>query len=547
MSKGKPVSGRRPASHPRQKAASQPNTVTREIPVVSAGAREAEFRMLLDNVDIGVAHATRDGVFLYANPRFSLLLGATEMEDLTGLTLRTFIDLSNWNVLEEAFHRGAQCCTEGEMMIDGRESENPRTIRLSFLPLQNGSDTTIGIIATEVTELVEKTKALKESEASVHSLSARLLQVQDDERRKMARDLHDVTGQELAVAVMTLDGVKKTVGCANEEARKSLAGATDLLRRVESEIRTLSYVLHPPLLDEMGLRSALNWFVDGFTKRTGIEVEIETSESYPRSPKEIEIALFRVIQESLSNVLRHSGSRKAWVRLSVKNGSLQAEVEDRGKGIKDAKGDEGSRLTGSGVGIQSMKGRLEPFGGNLEVRFGSKGTTVNATIPLRREEASAQELAAGEPAVGVEPAAGSAAKSERQRVLIVDDHEVARRGIRDMFRDESDFEICGEAQDGVEALEKIRELSPDVVILDLNMPRMGGVSTAHRIRNWQNAPKVLIYTNHSLPEIAKFARAAGCHGLVLKSNASADLIRGLRAVLRGELFYNLDATRTQTA
>jgi len=79
------------------------------------------------------------------------------------------------------------------------------------------------------------------------------------------------------------------------------------------------------------------------------------------------------------------------------------------------------------------------------------------------------------------------------------------------------------------------------------MPRMGGVSTAHRIRNWQNAPKVLIYTNHSLPEIAKFARAAGCHGLVLKSNASADLIRGLRAVLRGELFYNLDATRTQTA
>jgi signal transduction histidine kinase len=460
VAKGKPVSKRQPALHqaakknaPRQKA----------NPSETLGRRDEEFRLLLDSIDIGVANATRDGKILYANPRFSVLLGATQSASLAGLKLRKFVQLSNWRALEEAFRRGAQFCTEGELMTYGRETEMPRTIRLSFLPLQTGSETTIGIIATEVTELLAKTKALEASEASVHSLSARLLQVQDDERRKMARDLHDVTGQELAVAVMMLDGLKKTVA-ANEDARKSLTEATDLLRRVESEIRTLSYVLHPPLLDEMGLRSALSWFIDGFTKRTAIEVEVQGSEDYPRAAKEIEIALFRVIQESLSNVMRHSGSRKAWVRLSAKDGSLHVEVEDRGKGIKSSAKGERSKTGASGVGIQSMRGRVEPFGGNLEVRTGSKGTTVIATIPIRS--------AAGTPQESIEHESGDLASGTgsgangRRRVLVVDDHEVARRGIRDMLRDESDFEVCGEAEDGLEALEKIRELSPDVVIMD---------------------------------------------------------------------------------
>lgn len=545
MAKGKTLSRRRPASGQKKGAiASQRNTAAREIPDRPTAIRNSEFQLLLDNLDIGVAHTTQDGDILYANPRFASLLGRSETGDLTGRNLRNFLDMSNWRVLEEALRRGAQSCTAGEITAFKSHSHAPQTIRLSFLPLENATDTTIGIVTTEVTQLVETTKALKESEASVHSLSARLLQVQDDERRKMARDLHDVTGQELAVAVMTLDGVRKTVGAANEEARKSLTEATDLLRRVESEIRTLSYVLHPPLLDEMGLRSALSWFVDGFTKRTGVEVEIQVGEGYPRSAKEIEISLFRVIQESLSNVLRHSGSRKAWVRLSVQDGALQAEVEDQGKGIKNRKAGGEPR---SGVGIQSMRGRLEPFGGNLEVRSGGKGTTVVARIPIRDAETSEIESAAIESGTAIQPAAATIARGLRRRVLIVDDHEVARRGIRDILGNESDMEICGEAENGFEALEKIRELSPDVVILDLNMPKMGGLSTANRIRDWDPAPKVLIYTNHSLPEIAKFARASGCHGLVLKSNASQDLIRGLRAVLRGDQFYDLENGKAQTA
>lgn len=547
MAKEKRVSRRRTASHHRKnEIASQRSKATDKNSAISP-VRNSELRLLLDNLDIGVAQTTQAGEILYANPRFATLLGQSSAKDLTGRNLRNSLDAFNWSVLAEALRRGAQCCTVAELTSIESHKEAPQTIRLSFLPLENEAGTTIGIVTTEVTQLVETTKALKESEASVHSLSARLLQVQDDERRKMARDLHDVTGQELAVAVMTLDGVRKIVGAASEEARKSLTDATDLLRRVESEIRTLSYVLHPPLLDEMGLQSALSWFIDGFVKRTGIEVEVQASTDYPRSAREIEISLFRVIQESLSNVLRHSGSRKAWIRLSVQDGSLQAEVEDHGKGIKSEKSGRGEKRLGAlGVGIQSMRERLEPLGGTLEVRSGSKGTTVVAKIPLSSAEATVESTEM-ESTTGTEPSVEPAARSARKRILVVDDHEVARRGIRDMLRDESDIEICGEAENGFEALEKIRELNPDVVILDLNMPKMGGLSTANRIRAWDPAPKVLIYTNHSLPEIAKFARASGCHGLVLKSNASQDLIRGLRAVLNGDQFYDLENVKAQTA
>src|SRR5262249_46392015 len=148
-------------------------------------------------------------------------------------------------------------------------------------------------------------------EASVHKMSARLLQVQDEERRRIARDLHDVTGQKLAVCVMSLDRLKGLPDTSGQDTQRSVTQSVNLLREVDSEIRTLSYLLHPPLLDEEGLESALLWFVDGFSKRTGIEVKTEISHGMPRFAMELEVAIFRVVQEALTNVFRHSGSPRA--------------------------------------------------------------------------------------------------------------------------------------------------------------------------------------------------------------------------------------------
>jgi two-component system NarL family response regulator len=133
-----------------------------------------------------------------------------------------------------------------------------------------------------------------------------------------------------------------------------------------------------------------------------------------------------------------------------------------------------------------------------------------------------------------------------KRILIVDDHEVARKGIRFLLNEEDDLEICGEAQDGLEAFDKVQRLSPDLVILDLNMPGGGGFSAANRIRNAGLTPKILIYTTHTFPGLERIARAADCDGFVVKANATQDLIRGIRAVLRGEEFYSSLNSKAQT-
>lgn len=492
------------------------------------------FRSLLDSLEVGVAIAERSGKLLYANPRFAELLTGSANEDVSGTELKNFVLSTSWDQLSDALSQGTQHHAEGEMVVLGTEGN--RTVHLSFSPAPQAAVNAVRLVATEVTELVAANLALKQSELSLQNMSTRLLQVQDEERRKMARDLHDVTGQELAACVMALDNVKNLADKPGADLQKAICESVELLRKVDGEIRTLSYLLHPPLLDEMGLSSALQWYIDGFVKRTGIGVKTELQEKLPRFAIEMEIAMFRVVQEALTNIFRHSGSQRAWVRVSAGQSQLEASIEDEGKGIDKRK--VGEKSTKAGVGIQSMRERLRPFDGTLEISSGRRGTKILATIPLIKEARTFSSQPATlkmnfEPEERGAPAAGSSAK----RILIADDHEVARKGIRVLLKDQEDLEICGEAKDGLDAVQKVRELVPDLVIMDLSMPHLNGFSALKEIRAAGFSPKVLVYTTHSYPDLQRVAQAAGCDGFVLKSNASHDLIRGVRTVLNGGKFY----------
>jgi two-component system, NarL family, sensor kinase len=501
------------------------------------------FRSLLDDLDIGIADATQDGEILYANSRFAKILGRGRGENLAGMNLRNFVAMRDWDALAAALREGAEHPLQGEMKVVEGESGALRTIRLSFSHLTSGKSSTVKIVATEVTELLATAEALKQSEASLQSLSARLLQVQDEERRRMARDLHDITGQELAIVIMSLDRLQKA---PNEELRSSLAEVAGQVRKVESEIRTLSYVLHPPLLDEMGLRSALYWYFEGFSKRTGVEIEAEIPSDLPRLGLDMETALFRVIQESLTNVVRHSGSRRAWVRLSVNSHHLKISIEDEGTGF-DQRRTAASRK--SGVGVQSMNDRIKLLGGKLEIRSGKRGTQVVASVPLPRDgDAGLSEESKQPEGIDTDRSAPASAETNgHRRILIADDHVVARQGIKFLLSEQSDLEICGEAEDGLQAVAKTLELKPDLLILDLSMPHLGGFSVAHEIRKAGVPVKILMYTTHSYPGLERVARAAGCNGFVLKSDATNDLIRGVRAVLQNVEFYGSETARTHSA
>ncbi|HEU0253850.1 MAG TPA: sensor histidine kinase, partial [Pyrinomonadaceae bacterium] len=230
-----------------------------------------------------------------------------------------------------------------------------------------------------------------QAENELSQLTARLFHLQDEERRRIARELHDGTAQNLFAISIDIDLMRKQSYAENSELKSLLDESALLCDQSLQEIRTLSYVLHPPLLDQVGLVSALKWYVEGFTKRTGINVNLVALDGVGRMRSEIETALFRIVQESLTNIRRHSRSETASIRLRRKPGEIFLEIQDHGQGMKIS--DDGG-LTGEihdlGVGIPGMRQRLRQLGGRLDITTSSAGTTVTAVIPLTEGNGSSR-------------------------------------------------------------------------------------------------------------------------------------------------------------
>jgi len=229
--------------------------------------------------------------------------------------------------------------------------------------------------------LEKQAELLKQSEETLRRLSAYLMTLQDEERRRIARELHDSTGQKLAAAKLQLDSLVKSGNIKSSE--KIVAEASQWIDECFQEVRTLSQLLHPPLLDEAGLISATRWMVDGFSARANIKVELQINGEIGRLPQPVELALFRVVQESLSNIRRHSGATKAQIKLARNDGSIHLEISDNGKGIPPqllAKSGRASQVVG--VGILGMRERLAQLGGHLDIDSSQAGTTVKVSVPL---------------------------------------------------------------------------------------------------------------------------------------------------------------------
>ena len=224
---------------------------------------------------------------------------------------------------------------------------------------------------------VELEKKVDERTAALRRLSNRLMTMQDDERRRIARELHDGLGQEMVALKMLLNGIAHSPRSLPDY----IGDATSVIDRATQQIRTLSYLLHPPLLDEVGLLSALRWYLEGLTQRSGIETKLEVSPTdFPRLALEVETAMFRIIQEALTNVFRHSGARQAWISLTQREGTVSVKVRDDGKGVSD--GIVELRSGTPGVGIRGMSERAKELGGQLLVARAHPGTIVEVTIPV---------------------------------------------------------------------------------------------------------------------------------------------------------------------
>jgi PAS domain S-box-containing protein len=498
---------------------------------------EHPYRLMVETIDEGAATLADDGTVLYANRSFAEIFDIP-LEKFIGAPLNDFVFGEDRELLAVLIADANLNIVRGEIRLDSHR-QRPRTIRLTLSPVREQGGHTICVVATELTELIETNEALRVSELSLRQLSARLLKLQDEERRRIARDLHDTTGQKIAVLSMTLDRLAKLVDTRKLDVKDALTESRDVVAKIGEEIRTLSYLLHPPLLDECGLASAVLWYAEGFKKRSGIHLSVSIDEELVRLTSDAETALFRVLQESLTNVHRYSGSPSAEIHIFQSARKVHLEIVDHGKGVKH--GTERASFAGTptlGVGIPGMRERIRQLGGQLDVEFSNEGTRVYATLP---REASAEESAEQSSQLFRDKENFQASPRQhpdvRKRILIADDHEVMRRGVRGLVESQEEWSVCGEAIEGNEAISKTKELRPDLLILDVSMPGMSGIEAALQILKDEPNTRILFFTMHDSPQMMRELSNVGAWGYVAKARAGNDLVDAVRIILDGKKFF----------
>lgn len=315
------------------------------------------------------------------------VLHQSEIQSITGFVLACAVLIA----LGEA-NRGKQLKLNQTVAALTMEANERKSVEEKLRQAHDLLEQRIRERTAELTQalvrLESEVKVRIQAEDQLRALTVRLMTLQDQERRRIARELHDTTGQTLAAIKMTMAALTQSAS-QMPQAAELLEELNKLTDQAVQDVRTTSYLLHPPLLDEAGFASAALWFVEGFAQRSGIRVRCDLPEKAARLPKDCELALFRILQESLTNVHRYSGASNVTIALNLDNSQLRFEVADDGRGIHP---DRLQRLQhsdgGAGVGIAGMKERVRELGGKLSIRSGQDGTTVCVSLPMSRESES---------------------------------------------------------------------------------------------------------------------------------------------------------------
>jgi PAS domain S-box-containing protein len=261
-----------------------------------------------------------------------------------------------------------------------QQKRSEKALRESEERLRTLSDGLEIQVRARTQELEQRNAEILQQSEQLRELSNRLLKTQDDERRRIARELHDSAGQLITVLGMNLAGIAQRVG-QNPSLSETVEDTQNLVHQLSREIRTTSYLLHPPLLDENGLSQAIHWYMQGLKERSDLEIELSVPEDFGRLPADLELTIFRIVQEGLTNIHRHSGSKTATIRLSRTADSVLLRIEDHGKGISPEKL-AALRAQRTGVGITGMRERVRHLKGAMDIQSNGTGATISVTFPV---------------------------------------------------------------------------------------------------------------------------------------------------------------------
>lgn len=357
---------------------------------------------------------------------------------------------------------------------------------------QESSSTDEGSVPSAIETLDgRRTQELESAAEQLRDLSGRVLRAQDEERRRIARELHDGVGQLLTALRMNLDAVNKERDALKVNAKRALDDSIDLTEEALADIRTMSYLLHPPMLDEVGLESALHWYAEGFTERSKIAVQLNIDRNFDeRLPRDAALALFRIVQECLTNVHRHSESKAAVVTITRSFDRITLDVQDRGKGIPAHVQSKLSSGASVGVGLRGMKERIRQFGGRIDVNSGPFGTQVRAELPLFWETEERMDSAVA----GKDPANHEANQSVAT-VLCIDDENIGLMSRR-LLLESAGYQVI-EARSGPDGIQVFQSHKVDIVILDYWMSGMKGTAIAAEFKRTHPAIPIIVLSGMS--------------------------------------------------
>jgi len=343
------------------------------------------YRVLVEQVPavVFIAYLERGISEVYVSPQIESALGFSQAEWLED-PIRWYGQIHPDDKQRWSSDAAAMCLTGSPlksayrvMARDGRVVWFQCEVKMVRRP--DGRPWFLHGIGFDISELKQTEEALQQSTAALRNHSARLIRSQDDENRRIARELHDSLGQYLVAIKMNLLALKGSEGNADAV----LTEIDELLERSITETRTLSHLLHPPALDELGLAAAAKWYVEGFAKRSGIDVSIELPPRMDRLPDAIELTLFRVLQESLTNIHRHSGSPSAEIHFAITDAEVSLQIRDHGRGMPQDLLNRSQKSSGdSGIGLLGMRERVNELGASLEITSDTNGTVVSVTVPL---------------------------------------------------------------------------------------------------------------------------------------------------------------------
>ena len=339
---------------------------------------ESQLQTLLDAIPQQIWSGRSDGTLDYCNERWRSYMGLG-LEELQGDGWQSMLHPDDRERVLRAWYESVTKGTPYEQEERHRGVDGTYHWFLARgLPFRDAEGRIVRWYGTN-TDIEDR----KQAEEELRRLSGQLLRLQDEERRRIARDLHDSTGQDLVALATTLSQFHASIPSSSRKLRKLASQCQASADQCIRDVRTLSYLLHPPMLDEAGLEDAIRHYAGGFTERSGIEVELEISPRLGRMKPGVELALFRVVQESLTNIQRHSGSSQAKIRIERDPGKITLEISDKGSGIpRNLRRQNGKLSFGLGVGIPSMHERVKLIGGQLGIESTGSGTTVHVTIPV---------------------------------------------------------------------------------------------------------------------------------------------------------------------